>query len=67
MLPSRAMILSRSIVSVLPTMSSRKTGLYFSTLPPGVSDLTLQGWNHGATHHGNSYAGLPLGFAVAAL
>lgn len=32
MLPSLAMILSRSIVSVLPTTSSRKTGRYFSTL-----------------------------------
>lgn len=32
MLPSLAMILRRSTVSVLPTMSSRKTGRYFSTL-----------------------------------
>ena len=32
MLPSLAMILSRSIVSVLPTTSSKKTGRYFSTL-----------------------------------
>lgn len=32
MFPSLAMILRRSIVSELPTMSSRYTGLYFSTL-----------------------------------
>jgi hypothetical protein len=31
-LPSRAMTLSLSIVSLLPTMSSKTTGRYFSTL-----------------------------------
>lgn len=31
--PSRAMIFNRSTVSVFPTISSRNTGLYFSTLP----------------------------------
>ena len=42
MLPSRAMIFSRSIVSVLPTMSSRKTGRYFSTLQAGLASRRLQ-------------------------
>lgn len=37
MLPSFAMIFSRSIVSVLPTTSSRKTGRYFSTLMQQLS------------------------------
>ena len=39
MFPSFAMILRRSIVSVLPTMSSRKTGRYFSTLQASLERL----------------------------
>lgn len=41
MLPSRAMILSRSMVSVLPTTSSRKTGRYFSTQGSSYVGLPL--------------------------
>lgn len=41
MLPSRAMIFNRSTVSVLPTMSSRKTGRYFSTLEQNTISISF--------------------------
>ena len=64
MLPSLAMILSRSTVSVLPTMSSRKIGRYFSTLN-AIRNLQQESL---VTYHGNSYSGsAPLLLAFKAL
>ena len=62
MFPSLAIILRRSIVSVLPTMSSRYTGLYFSTLI-----RTQHGGQGkvGGEYHGRSYIAPPRPLTLA--
>ncbi len=52
MLPSLAIIFRRSMVSVLPTISSRYTGLYFSTLARGQNGCFEDGCQK--AHHGRS-------------
>lgn len=56
------------MVSVLPTMSSRKTGLYFSTLHRS-SDWrwSHRGGDRNVTHQGRSYVDAAVGFAVTPL
>lgn len=54
--PSLAIIFNRSMVSVLPTISSRKIGRYFSTLESifGQSGFSRFLLHIGSTHQGSS-------------